>query len=232
MVRELIQHVGIEGCGGTSGGTSSGLDALEMAAARNHVDIMAILTDVGVTDTGRVLLYVSGHGKERPVKFLVENHKMTTTGEFAYVDYCNSLESTPLAFCIASCSSRLGRLLVDAGADVMSTIRLTDDSGEVIFNDTPLAFVSYSRLQLVVDNDAPDERMQRLEATRRLLLQVDAIHAISCLWPGGIPARAHAAKRSRWPSTSPSLTVMLPIIRRRASKPGALLVALYRYVIA
>lgn len=65
VVRELIQYVGIEGCGGPS----AGLAALEMAAAKNLMVTTVTLKDFGVVDAGRVLLH-DGHGKEGPVKFL------------------------------------------------------------------------------------------------------------------------------------------------------------------
>ena len=39
IVRELVEQVGIEGCGGASGGA----DALGLASIGQHVDIMAIL---------------------------------------------------------------------------------------------------------------------------------------------------------------------------------------------
>lgn len=51
VVRELIQRVGIECCGGAS----AGCHALGLAAQWRRVDIIAILIDAGVIDTGRAL---------------------------------------------------------------------------------------------------------------------------------------------------------------------------------
>lgn len=48
VVRGLIHQLGIEGCGGASGG----IHALCLAAEKQHVNIMSILVDAGVVDTG------------------------------------------------------------------------------------------------------------------------------------------------------------------------------------
>lgn len=44
VVHELLQDLGIEGCGGASGG----VDALTRAAGHQHVEIMGMLTSAGV----------------------------------------------------------------------------------------------------------------------------------------------------------------------------------------
>lgn len=67
VVRELIETVGIEGCGGESGGA----DALEAAAQEGHLGIMAILMDAGVVDTGIALHTAAGCGREAAVEFLL-----------------------------------------------------------------------------------------------------------------------------------------------------------------
>lgn len=48
VMDELIQEFGIEGCGGVSGG----VDALRWAAVKQHAEIMHMLTNPGVVDTG------------------------------------------------------------------------------------------------------------------------------------------------------------------------------------
>ena len=66
VVRELIhQQLGIEGCGGTSDGGG----ALEIAArAENVVEVMNVLTDAGVTDTGQALIFAAMYGREASLK--------------------------------------------------------------------------------------------------------------------------------------------------------------------
>ncbi|CAN0508410.1 unnamed protein product, partial [Ectocarpus sp. 12 AP-2014] len=51
IVLELVQRVGIEGCGGPSDGTR----ALALAAKDERVDVMAILLKTGVVDSGVLL---------------------------------------------------------------------------------------------------------------------------------------------------------------------------------
>lgn len=52
MARELIQELGIEGCGGASGG----VDPLRLAAEAEQSEMMGILTSAGVVDAGEALL--------------------------------------------------------------------------------------------------------------------------------------------------------------------------------
>lgn len=68
VVRELIGHLGLKGCAGASGGTV----ALRVAAQNDHVDIMAVLAEAGVKDMGTALLGAIAHGREVPVKVLLQ----------------------------------------------------------------------------------------------------------------------------------------------------------------
>lgn len=71
VVCKLIRQLEIEGCGGASGG----VDALDMAARRQHVDIMAVLTDAGVVDTGKALRNTAGRSREASVEFLLQQQQ-------------------------------------------------------------------------------------------------------------------------------------------------------------
>ncbi|CAM9769967.1 unnamed protein product [Pylaiella littoralis] len=231
VVRELIRQVGIEGCGGPSAGQT----ALRMAAVYKHMDIMVILMDAGVVDAGSALVYAAQCGDEGPVKFLLQRRKMQeqkvhkrereTMGEVSYVNSRDSLlGQTPLLASIMSFSPRIGRILIDAGADTTSAVQFTVGIGEGFFNETPLALISSLRRDTFVK-----EELRKIEATRRLLLQVDAVRAVSWLWPGNIPAIAPAAKVSVWTeATSSSLTVMMPTMRRSIKSRGVLSAALHR----
>lgn len=68
VVRGMMQEVGIEGCGGASGG----VNALLRAVSNQHVDIMAVLHDAGVVDNGGSLVVAAGYGHEACVKFLLQ----------------------------------------------------------------------------------------------------------------------------------------------------------------
>lgn len=67
MVRELMKEFGIRGCGGATGG----VDALYMAAQDQRLEIMKLLADAGVVDTGIALAGAAGYGREGSVKFLL-----------------------------------------------------------------------------------------------------------------------------------------------------------------
>ncbi|CAM9703108.1 unnamed protein product [Ectocarpus sp. 13 AM-2016] len=233
IVRELVQQLGIEGCDPKNGGEP----ALYVAASEQHVDIMAILTNAGVVDTtGLALLGAAGHGREVSVKFLLrQRHKESKGGvEDAYMNARNIDGYTPLVFSIHSCFSqapRIARLLADAGADMTSAVQVINSMGELVFDGTPLAFTT-SRLREKIENGQPatEEHLHTLEAIRRLLLRVEAVHAVSWLWPSDAPFIGHAAGSSRGPETnSPSLRVMLPILKRRTKRRGVLAATLLRY---
>lgn len=66
-VRELIRQVGIEGCGGDSGGEA----AFHVAAESGHIEIMAMLLDAGV-EASSGLFSAAVSGQEGPVKFLLQ----------------------------------------------------------------------------------------------------------------------------------------------------------------
>ena len=68
VVRELLQRLGVNDCGGESGG----VDALREAAQAQYVDVMAAFFEAGVTDTGEALLGAAETGLEAAVKLLLQ----------------------------------------------------------------------------------------------------------------------------------------------------------------
>ena len=231
VVRELVQQVGIERCGGASGG----VEALAMAAMDQRVDIMAVLTGAGVVDTGRALAAAAGHGREASVKLLLQQKK---GDKAAYVNYRDDDSNTPLLFALGfggypSPSPRIVRLLVDAGVDTSSVARFTNIEGEVVFDGTPLTCTTMMlRERIVPGEDATEEQLHKVEGIHRLLLRVEAVHAVSLLWPVDIPSMVGTAEgTSRKVANSTPLRMMLPILRRRARRPRVLLAALFRRVV-
>ncbi|CAM9165699.1 unnamed protein product, partial [Ectocarpus fasciculatus] len=71
VVRELIRQVSIKGCGGASGG----VDALRLAALSQNTEVMAILADAGVMDTGEALITTAGRNNEAGVKILLQQRR-------------------------------------------------------------------------------------------------------------------------------------------------------------
>ncbi len=228
VARELVQHVGVEGCGGASGGVI----ALASAAANQHVDIMTMLTNAGVVDTGMALVQAAAGAREASVKFLLLQRK---GGKTAYVNFRESCGFTPLLMATGpagrySPSPRIARLLVDAGADTAWSIRLLGSS----VDETPLALTTRMlREKKIEGKDATGEQLHKLEGVRRLLLRVEAVHASSWQWPVNLPAVVHTAvKGTRETKVRPPLKRMLPLLRRRARRPRVILAALRRWVVS
>lgn len=240
VVRELIQHVGIEGCGGAS----RGVFALRAAAQMQRMNMMATLLEAGVVDTGEALNLATCHGRVASAKFLLQQQKARNpAGTHAYLESRDTAGRTALFCCIAFCPSpRMVRLLIDAGADTSSAVKITTPmgpAGDVCYTPGAWTWLYLEVLKRVNGQPATEEQLDMLRAIRRLLLRVEAVHAVSWLWPGGVPfvARAAAAEgASAVNSTSPPrtatpLTAMLPVLRERARRRGVLLAAQSRLVV-
>ena len=228
VVQELIQQVGVEGSGGASGGVR----ALELAAMFRHVGIMGMLMEAGVVDTGKALMSAVSCGRVESVKFLLQQNRAPFI-EGGYVNVRADDGATPLLRCALKClSPRIVRLLIDAGADTTSAILLANS-----VKDTPLGFVDVFIRQKIIGfkgilrgEDATEEQLHILEAIRRLLLRVEAVHATSWLWKSAAPRPTPAAAEvtSKTNASTTPLIEMLPILRRRARRPRVLLAALFR----
>lgn len=234
VVGEVIGRLGIEGCGGAS----AGVDALRQAAGYQHLGILSMLTDAGVLDTGEAVIKAAVHGREASLRYLLRRHWRQTPGELAYINGIRDADGKTLLLCsIANWrhnTTRIVRVLVDAGADTASAVRLGGPAGKgVVFNDTPLAFAEFFlRVKKRGGADATEEQLQQLEAVRRLLLRVEAIHAMSWLWPGASSLVGAAEDGRRTTEASAPLSAVLPILRRRARRRGVLLAALSRWATA
>ncbi|CAB1113170.1 unnamed protein product [Ectocarpus sp. CCAP 1310/34] len=63
----------------------------------------------------------------------------------------------------------------------------------LVYTPMEIAMRRILRKKVEGKEDINDEQLRSVEAIRRLLLQVEAIRAIACLWPGNNPSVAHAA---------------------------------------
>ena len=227
---ELMQQFGIEGCGGISGGTG----ALQLAASYPAIAIMRMLTSAGVADTGFALLNAAKRGHYGAAKFLLQQGEGRSRP--GYMEIRDLVGNTPLVCAIASgkfASSAVVQLLVEHGADTTSAVRLIDWRHETGFRGDPLAFtIRALRQKRVEGKEATEDQLHSLEATRRLLLRVEAVQAASWLWPGFVPPvvrRQSAAEgASRTKNNSIPLVLTLPILRRRARRHGVALAPLFR----
>lgn len=181
VVRELLQQLGLEGCGGQSGG----VDALVVAGCSGHVGILALLTDAGVVDTGVALHQAAGKGEHAAVDFLLRQKEGDTTyGDCFFAPAGVLVLGSALISCIlCGCAGapRITRVLVDAARDTTSAVRITTEDGMLFLHDTPMNAV---RLSLHGGEQAllNQHQRNRVGAIRRLLLQVEAVHATSWLW--------------------------------------------------
>lgn len=214
----------MEGCGIANAGNH----ALFFAASEQPLDIIAILTGAGVV--GRVclsLLGAAGSGLVASVKFLLRQryNESTRSIEYSYVNARDTDGCTPLAHSIPRCCShapRIVRLPFDAGADVASAVRVTNSNGEQEYSGTPLAVVTSCLREKVLANGTPttEEHLYRLEAIRRLLLQIEEVHEVSWMWASDAPLIGHAG---------PPLMRMLPTLQRRKQRRGVLAAAILRW---
>ncbi len=227
VARELLRQRGVEGCDGAT----RALHALCLATLNDNLETMVVLTGGGVVDGGEALMISAERGPEASVKLLLKTQvegKSSSSG-VSYVNHRTSCGRTPL-LCAAGfygvgsahppCTSpRIVRLLVDAGADTTSASSVTDREGRVV-RGTPLVFTTRMlREKKVAGKDATEEQLHRLERIRRLLLRVEAVHAVSWLWPSELPFVARTAE-SRGTTASTPLRKMLPLLRRRAISRG------------
>ncbi|CAB1101498.1 unnamed protein product [Ectocarpus sp. CCAP 1310/34] len=180
VVRELIKQVSIKGCGGASGGVY----ALRLAALSQNVDVMSVLADAGVMDTGEALITAAGRNDEAGVKLLLQQRHGTSAGGelYMYVNDTHDLVGrTPLLCSIDGgmagfrCSPRVVRLLVDAGADTVSAVPLKGTAGQIGRSVTPIDFATCS-LHENMDGGktAMEKHVHKLRAIHRLFSQVEA----------------------------------------------------------
>lgn len=110
-------------------------------------------------------------------------------------------------------------------SDATSIARLLhDDGGTLVSTDTTLAYAT-GKLRgekRIGGRDATEEKLHKLEAGRRLMLQEAAVHAVSWLWAGDSLAAiyvdaAGGAGRTKT-SSNPVIMRMMPIMRRRNMK--------------
>lgn len=78
-------------------------------------------------------------GDELPVKFFLHLREEKPINGGVYANARDRVGATPLlkAVRIDRCSPRLVRMLINAGADTTSTVRITDNSGDTVLSTAP-----------------------------------------------------------------------------------------------
>lgn len=236
VVHELVKLFGITGCGGPSGGVG----ALTDAADHGHVDIMTLLLDAGVIDTGEALFVTNANGNHAAMKLLVQRR----WGDSEYLDGAGCVDNwlngsnlpfaqTPLArnvnFCIPS-SPRFVQLLIEAGA----TIKYGTGLGKYqAMNNLPLI----GRMNQILDakttgtdQPATQDQLYTQEALRRVLLRADAVTSTYWAWPSGEGGDGENRAPTTAQESSANLTGTMAVLRRRSRRRGVALPAMLRYV--
>ncbi|CAM9171215.1 unnamed protein product [Ectocarpus sp. 8 AP-2014] len=232
VVRDLLQHSGIVGCGGAS----VGVDALRLAAQFQQVNIMTMLIEAGVANTTKALIIAAGYGRARAMKLILEQHEGGSAGLAAYVnDTQDHLRRTALLSSIdtyddQSSSPRVVRLLIDAGADTTSAAPFESAENQVVYNDTPLEYAGRKLHEKAIGGKpATEEQLNGLVGIRRLLLRVEAAHAASWLWPSEVSricdATAEDSNRTRTTRPILSSSILDQTTRRR----GTILATMFWY---
>ena len=183
-----------------------------------------------MVDTGQALINAVQRIRAASVKFLLQQRECSTD---EYSATCVSATGLIIHAALGTfrfSSSKVVRLLINAGADETSTAHVETSEGQVVVV-APLAFISRITPSLREKHQqgcATEEALHSLEATRRMLLRVDALRAVSWLWAHDVRPTIHAAANDASLSESilTPLTSMLPVLRRRAGRPRVLLSAL------
>ena len=191
-VQRMLSRVGFEGCGGAS----RGVKALEFAACADQVEIMELLTEAGVRDTGKAFTCAVIGKHRKSIIFLRKQYKRDS------LDHVNkgNKSSGPALLILAiqnyryKFAPKLVRWLLDAGASTTTRVTMVDDDGYEVHRGTALECVRIQRL-------APVKNSGRLDAIGRLLQQEEAIHANSWAWP----RKTQSPKKKSGPITTMAL---------------------------
>ncbi|CAM9346818.1 unnamed protein product [Scytosiphon promiscuus] len=226
VLRELITWFRIAG----RGGSNDVVRAVHVAVSKDRVDVMAVLFDGGLVDAGEVLLGSTLSGSAACLKFLLQQQDHGNLA--AYVNVFDHVGRTPLLCSVASglCPPSFVRLLLDAGADTTVAARFWMPREGGVFHGTPLAFAARSlRTKKVGGTSATEKQLHELEGIRRLLLQAEAVHAVSWLWASGSRCNANRTRRRCGTATlSTQLRTMVPTMRRSAQARRVVLTTAFR----
>ncbi|CAM9776512.1 unnamed protein product, partial [Ectocarpus fasciculatus] len=223
VVKELL-NLGLKACGGPSGGR----DALWMAAQDDRVGVLAMLRDVGVVDMGKAIIVAAGFGREASVRFLLKQERATT--QRGYANTRDENGRTVFYRAAWGAYPRIGRWLLDAGADeTLASVVQPFLGYDMRFEDTALNLVLRSLdARRYRFEPATDDQMLRLQAFRRLLLQMDAVRAISWPWPSSPPSIPHAVSGGTVATSKPD-KLMLPTKWKRTGGRRVLVAQLFRW---
>ena len=192
-VQRMLADPGLDVCGGAS----RGVKALELAAGTDQVEVMQLLAEAGVRDTGSALASAIIVAKRNSINFLLKQYERDS------LDHVNKGSGPTLLICAIrnykyKFAPKLVRWLLDSGASTTRIVTMVDADGIQVHRGTARACMRFEKATQVVGGNGG-----KLEAIGRLLKQEDAVHAISWVWP-----RIEEAI----PTTT--TTMVLPLVRR------------------
>ena len=231
VVNWMLSHTDIERCGGKS----EGREALCLAAATGHVEVMQLLVEFNVScmwDLCAALLEAMDNSnfQENSVKFLLKNYPVKVLHVIN-----NALMKAVEGYKHGCTSSRLTRRLMDAGAKTTESVYYEESDGILQNDGTVLDMVAKLRQE-----ETEEKHVQRLDSIHRLLRQEDAVHSLSFLWPlpavratpttpttPATPATPATPTTSSQPDTP--AVVVRPVRRSREATSRVVKGALFRY---
>ena len=171
VVRWILSF-GLETCGGHT----EGHQAFQVASFFGHVDLLELLAQKGIRDTGAALIFGTFGSKQESVKFLLNKYKESSEQDQVQdrVNYRDERGRTALMMAVGkyNFSPKMVKWLVEAGADTTVRVEVPQDGDDTLLEWTTKLMVGET-----------EENVQKVKAIRRVLMQEDAVHAKSWLWP-------------------------------------------------
>lgn len=214
----------------------TGETPLYVAALRGHAEAVRVLLRAGAN----ALLTTPHMGAMRPVPLdgAAQDGHVEVVRELLQqlgIEGCGGasggVDALRANIGFGRCSPKVVRLFADHGVDMISIFRVLDPiRGVALFDETLLSLATRNlREKKVGGKDATEEQLNALEGIRRLLLRVEAVYAVSWLWCTDRVSASSAADCARKNKLlSPLVGSTLPVLRRRAARPGVLLRPVFR----
>lgn len=209
VVKWMLTNTGISSCGGAT----QGVVALHLASSKGQIEVMQLLMEFKVYSVLELCAAFRGaldNLQVNSVKFLLEVRFRT----FSDIVTC-ALKTTVKGYKYGCSSSRMTRLLMDAGARPTKELYYEEDG----------VSKSKTALEIVVElmgKESEVEHLQRLNAIHRLLQQEHAVNSSSLLWP-------FSSKSSK--SSKSSCVSLVRLMRKSKGVRGRVLICSFsRYV--
>ena len=211
-VREALQH-GLNVCGGADGG----VDAFVCAAEEDHTEVLDVLCEAGVRDTGEALMRAISLKKRDSTMFLLKQYERDSLNHVNNTRTGVLLMFKVLEYFDDYFSAKLFRWLMDAGANTEARVSLVQSV------DEPALVITARELVDRFKGVHSREECPALYLIDKLLKQEVATKALSWLWPYEHEVRAPPCKCTHiriWRQKTVTSPVALRSILRYMRKTG------------